>query len=156
MSGKEVFERLKVNSKQWYDVSNRTLAQAVQNVNSETRNQRITFAKIEFPAEYSFAAPQTRLWGLNRSPFRMALLLLSFGKMPLPSNDEMRAQRATSCNEVFGEQPDETEEQKKERKTLRLSFRYAALGHPNKQGAILYAEAITNILKSTLQIADVK
>ena len=147
-SSKEVFKRLEVNSKQWYETSNQTLAQTVLKINTEIGRQRIMFVRIEFPADYSFAAPKTRLWGFNRSPFRMAFLLLSFGKILLPSNDDVRGQRTASCNEVFREQPNETPEQKKERKTLRLSCRYAALGHPNRQGALLYADAITNTLKS--------
>ena len=152
MNSKEVFERLKMNSKQWYEVSNSILSQAVQKINSEIGQQRVAFAKIEFPAEYSFAAPRAHLWGFNRSPFRMGLLLLSFGRILLPSNDEVRRQRTASCNELFREPADETAEQKKERKVLRLSCRYAALGHPNKRGSILYADAITNILKSSFVV----
>lgn len=149
ISSKEVFKRLEVNSKQWYETSNQTLAQGAQKINAEIGRQRITFARIEFLPDYSFAAPKTRLWGFNRSPFRMVLVLLSFGKILLPSNDEVRRQRTASCNEVFSEQPNETPEQKKARKALRLSCRYAALGHPDRQGALLYADAIINILKSS-------
>ena len=155
MSSKEVFERLKVNSKQWYEASNKTLAHAVQKINDEIggNRRRFVFARIEFPSDHSFAAPETRLWGFNRSPFKMMLVILSFGKILLPSNDEMRKQRTASCNEVYREQPNETPEQKKERKAQRLYCRYAALGHPNKKGALLYAETITSILKSTIGVA---
>jgi lysophospholipase L1-like esterase len=156
ISSKEVFKRLEVNSKQWYETSNQTLAQEAQKINVEIGRQRVMFARIEFPSDYSFAAPKTRLWNFNRSPFRMALVLLSFGKILLPSNDEVRSQRTASCYEVFKEQPNETPEQKKERKSLRLSCRYAALGHPNRQGALLYADAITNILQSTGAVAALR
>ena len=152
MSSKEMFARLKVNSKQWYETSNRTLSEAVRTVNSEIGHERISFAKIDFPSEYSFAAPSTHLWGFNRSPLRMALLLLSFGRKLLPTNDEVRRQRTASCNEVFRRQLNETTEEKREREALRLSCRYAALGHPNRRGAILYADAITNILKSSFVV----
>ena len=148
ISSKEVFERLKVNSKQWSETSNQTLAQGAQRINAEIGRQRIMFARIEFSPEYSFAAPKTRLWGFNRSPFRMALVLLSFGKILLPSNDEVRGQRTAGCNEVFEEQPNETPQEKKERETLRLSCRYASLGHPNREGSLLYSEAIINLLKT--------
>jgi hypothetical protein len=152
MSSKEMFARLKLNSKQWYETSNRTLSDAARKVNSEIGRDRISFAKIDFPSEYSFAAPSTHLWGFNRSPFRMAILLLSFGRKLLPANDEVRSQRTASCNEVFRTRPNETTEEKRERKALRLSCRYAALGHPNKLGAMLYADAITNILKSSFVV----
>jgi len=114
--------------------------------------ERVLFAKIEFPPDYSFAAHRTRLWGLNRSPFRMALVVLSFGKILLPSNDEVRRQRAASCDEVYKRQPNETPEQKKERQNGHMLCRYAALGHPNREGALLYADAITNLLKPTLGV----
>lgn len=150
MSNKEVFERLKLNSTRWHEVSNINLSEAVGRVNSEMGRGRVLFVKIEFPAAYSFAAPKTRLWGFNRSPFRLALLFLSFGKVMLPTNDEMRKQRIASCNELYWQKPGETVEKRKERKALRLFCHYAALGHPNKKGALLYANAITNALESTL------
>jgi lysophospholipase L1-like esterase len=153
MSSKEVFERLKVNSRQWHEVSNARLSEAVRRVNSEIGQERVTFAKIEFPAVYSFAAPKTHLWGFNRSPLRMALLFLSFGKMPLPSNDEVRAGRIASCNALYKKPQNEGVDQKRERKALRLYCRYAALGHPNKKGAVLYADAVTHALKSTRLVA---
>jgi hypothetical protein len=80
----------------------------------------------------------------------MTLLFLSFGKILLSSNDEVRKQRTVSCNELYRDQPSGTTEEKKERKALRLFCRYAALGHPNKKGALLYANAITDALKSPL------
>jgi lysophospholipase L1-like esterase len=149
MSSKEVFERLRVNSSQWHQTSNIKLSESVQSINAELGRERVMFVKVAFPATYSFAASKTHLWGFNRSPFRMTLLLLSFGKVLLPSNDEARKQRTASCNEVYKDQPNATAEEKKERKSLRLFCRYAALGHPNTKGALLYADAITEILKSS-------
>lgn len=152
MSSRELFERLISNSRQWHQASNTELAQAISSVNAEMDHPRVTFVKIDFPAAYSFAAPKTRLWGFNRSPFRMALLFLSFGKVLLPSNDEVRNQRSASCNEIYKEQPNETIEQRKDRKALRFFCRYAALGHPNRKGALLYADAITKTLSSTMLV----
>jgi lysophospholipase L1-like esterase len=149
MSSKEVFERLKLNSQQWYDTSNTQIAAAVRKVNTEIGQERIAFARIEFPAAYSFAASQTRLWGFNRSPFRMALLFLSFGKVLLPSNDDVRKQRSASCDELYKTPENETPEEKRDRKALRLFCRYASLGHPNRKGSLLYADSITNILRSS-------
>jgi hypothetical protein len=150
MSSREVFERLKVNSSQWHQTSNIRLAEAARSINAEMGRERVMFVKILFPPVYSFAAPKTHLWAFDRSPFRMALLFLSFGKILLPSNDEVRKKRSASCDEVYRKPPHETAEEKKERKALRLLCRYAALGHPNKKGAALYANAITDVLKSSL------
>ena len=149
MSYKEVFDRFKVNSRQWYESSNSSLAQAVSNVNKNGGGAaaRATFVKIDFPADYSFAASKTHLWGVDRSPFRMMFLMLSFGRVLLPSNDQMRHARGVTCSEIYKSQPNETAEEKKERKSNKLLCRYAALGHPNKKGAALYAQAITNVLK---------
>jgi lysophospholipase L1-like esterase len=146
-SSKELLERLTANSNAWYRASNNALSQAVRNVNSGLHREQVMFAKIEFSPEHSFAAPQSRLWQFNRSPFRMVLVLLSFGKILLPTNDEVRKQRSASCREFFKRQPSETDAQKKEREQRRLLCRYAALGHPNRKGALLYAEAIFKLLK---------
>ena len=156
ISHKEVFERLKLNSRQWYEASNNALAQVVQKINTELGRPRISFVRVEFPTAYSFAAPQTQLWGFNRSPFRMALLFLSFGKVSLPSNDDVRKQRNAGCNELYKEKPNETLEEKRDRKALRMFCRYAALGHPNRKGALLYADSITSTLQSLSTISVAK
>jgi hypothetical protein len=153
MSSREVFERLKVNSSQWHQTSNIKLADAARSIDPEMGRERVMFVEILFPPVYSFAAPNTHVWGFNRSPFRMALLFLSLGRVLLPSNDEVRKERTASCNEVYKESALETAEEKKELKALRLFCRYAGLGHPNKKGAILYANAITDVLKSNLVAA---
>jgi lysophospholipase L1-like esterase len=148
MSSKEVFERLEVNSRYWHQASNATLAEAVSTINAELGQQRVVFVEVEFPAAYSFAAPQTHLWGFNRSPFRMALLFLSLGKVLLPTNDDVRKQRSASCDDLYKKEQNETAEQKGNRKALLLFCRYASLGHPNRKGAQLYADSITKVLKS--------
>jgi lysophospholipase L1-like esterase len=152
ISSKEVFQRLRINSKHSYAASNKALTEAVRRVNGDVAagRERVRFATIEFPPEYSFAARETRLWDFNRSPFRMMLVVLSFGKILLPTNDDVRRQRTRSCKQVFMEQPKDTAEMKKERKSQLLLCRYAALGHPNRKGAVLYANAITEILKTSL------
>jgi lysophospholipase L1-like esterase len=148
VTSKAMFEQLKINSWQWYESSNSRLAEAVNSVNMATRDSRAVFARIDFPADYSFAAPKTRLWGLDRSPFRMMLLMLSFGKILLPSNDQMRGERGATCSEIYKRQENETLEQRNQRKANKLLCRYAALGHPNNKGAVLYSDAIVNALES--------
>ena len=148
LSSKELLQRLTANSNAWYRASNNALSQAVRNVNSGLHREQVMFAKIEFSPEHTFAAPQSRLWQFNRSPFRNVLVLLSFGKILLPTNDEVRKQRSASCREFFKRQPSETDAQKKEREQRRMLCRYAALGHPNRKGALVYAEAILKLLET--------
>ena len=152
LSSKELLARLTANSNAGYRASNNALSQAVRNVNSGLHRERVMFAKIEFAPEHSFAAPQSHLWQFNRSPFRMVLALLSFGKIPLPANDEVRKQRSASCREFFKRPPGETHAQKKDRERRRILCSYAALGHPNRKGALLYAEAILKLLKTPFTV----
>jgi hypothetical protein len=152
LTDKESFNRLIANSRIWHQSSNKILGAVVERANNELKGRgsqkQVMFTNIQFAPEYSFGSHGTRLWGFDRSPFRMILVVLSFGKILLPSNDEVRKQRSASCNEVFIRQPDESPAQKEERQYRLLLCRYAALGHPNRQGALLYSEAITDLLKS--------
>src|SRR2546421_6898461 len=152
LSSKETLVRLTKNSGDWYAASNKTLGDVTQKINGETggSHPRIRFAKIDFPPEYSFAANGTRLWGFNRSPFRMLMLFLSFGKMLLPANDEVRRPRTASCKEVFKRNLSETTDQKTDREKRRTFCRYASLGHPNRLGATLYADAVIALMPTTL------
>ncbi|HVI71655.1 MAG TPA: hypothetical protein VM656_09235 [Pyrinomonadaceae bacterium] len=52
MSSKEVFARLKSNSREWHQASNNELKAAVRKINSEIGRRRVTFVKIEFPAKF--------------------------------------------------------------------------------------------------------
>jgi lysophospholipase L1-like esterase len=152
LSSKETLVRLTENSKDWYVASNKTLTEVAQKISAEIggSHPRIVFARVDFPPEYSFAAHDTRLWGFNRSPFRMLMLFLSFGKKLLPANDEVRRQRTASCNEVFKQSPGESSDQRKEREKRRTFCRYASLGHPNRIGATLYADAVIARMSATV------
>jgi hypothetical protein len=153
LTSKKLLERLTANSNEWYRASNNALSQAVRNVNSALHREQVLFAEIEFSSQHSFAAPQSYLWQFDRSPFRMVLVLLSFGKSLLPSNDELRKQRSASCKEFFKREPSETHAQKKKREQRRMLCRYAALGHPNRKGALVYADAILKLLKTPFTVA---
>jgi hypothetical protein len=62
----------------------------------------------------------TVILGLSAKPIidiaKMPLLNLSFGKVPLRSNDEVRKERSASCKEVFREQPNEILERRRSEK----------------------------------------
>ena len=82
LNSRDVLLRLTSNSKDWYDASNKMLSEVVQKMNNEASGatKRFLFAKINFAPEYSFGANETRLWGFNRSPVRLMMLFLSFGR----------------------------------------------------------------------------
>lgn len=105
LTRKESFDKLIDNSKSWHQASNKTLGDVVQKANAgpkgRSSQKQVMFTSIQFAPEYSFGAHGTKLWGFDRSPLRMMLLLLSFGKILLPTNDEVRGQRSASCKEVF-------------------------------------------------------
>lgn len=147
-----VFKRIVANSDQWYRSSEKSLSEAVKTVNAELRapvsQERVRFAGVHFLPEHSFRAGKTQLWDFESSPVRKLLVILSFGRILLRTNDEVRRQRTTSCKEFWKAPPSETLDQKKERKNEELLCRYASLGHPNRQGASVYAQTISAQLES--------
>lgn len=58
------------------------------------------------------------------------------------------ADKEVRAAKKYSPQRSESPEKIKERKNRLLLCRYAALGHPNRQGALLYSDAITNLLKT--------
>ena len=147
-------ERLTANSKEWYEASNKSIADAVAKVNisldSGGSNPRVVFAEIHFLPEHSYGARETQLWGLDHSRFKRLLVFGSLGKVQLETNDERRKERSVICDELYKRQANETSDEERDRKKQRLTCRYAALGHPNQDGAQLYAEAIISQLKSVI------
>jgi hypothetical protein len=61
----------------------------------------------------------------------------------------VRDQRSKSCKETYKKPKGEREEkaQKERREAKYLACRYASLGHPNKMGALIYAETIKGQLQ---------
>ena len=141
-------------SRTWYQASNAALGDAVDKVTAElaakSSRQRVLFVEIPFPPEYSFNAPETRLWGFNASFLRKLLAVLTLGRVTLKTNDEQQHQRVASCNERYKKPANEQSNQKGEREYRRLLCRYASLGHPNRKGSAIYADAIVGKLKSLI------
>ena len=151
---KDLRERLIAVSRTWYQASNAVLGDAVDKVTAELATkgsrQRILFVEIPFPPEYSFNAPETRLWSFNASFLRKLLAVLTLGRVTLKTNDEQQHQRVASCNERYKKPANEQPNQKGEREYRRLLCRYASLGHPNRKGSAIYADAIVGKLKSLI------
>lgn len=152
MKLKELHKSLVAISATWYQASNSALSDAVRRTNerlaAKASRQRVQFAEIPFPPEYSFAAKDTRLWGFNASFLRKLLAVVTLGRVTLGTNDERRKERAAICNQVF--KPITGDPQKGQVKLRRMLCHYASIGHPNRKGAVIYAEAIITQLKSLI------
>jgi hypothetical protein len=151
MNDKELRTRLIEISRQWYEGSNQMLAIAAGKVDEQLAargsRQRVLFAEVGFLADHSFAAPQSRLWGFDASTIRKLLVILTLGRVTLKTNDEQRNQRNASCKETFKPPAGETKEQKEARRNRIMLCRLAAIAHPNRKGAQMYADAIGKQLK---------
>ena len=150
MNDKQLRARLIEISREWYLGSNQMLAGAAARVDAQLAargsRQRALFAEVKFLPEHSFAASQSRLWGFDASWIRKLLVILTLGRVTLKTNDEQRNQRGTSCKNIFKASAGETKQQKAARETRIMLCRVAAVGHPNRKGAQMYAEAINTQL----------
>jgi lysophospholipase L1-like esterase len=146
ISSKEMLARLTIISAAWYEASNRWLTEAVGNANthlaSRGSRQRVLFARIPFEPDHAFSAKRSQLWGFDASLLRKLLAVLSLGKVKLTTNDEVRSLRSSVCRDFLRPKPRETDHEKRARKDQLLTCRLAAIAHPNRKGAVLYAEAI--------------
>jgi hypothetical protein len=75
------------------------------------------------------------------------LAVFTLGRVQLRSNDELRSYRSDLCKKSIKKTADETPEQKTTREDRLLRCRLAAVAHPNRKGAAMYADAIGNLLK---------
>ncbi|CAN5668153.1 hypothetical protein BH18ACI4_BH18ACI4_02670 [soil metagenome] len=164
MSDKQMRANLVANSNLWYEVSTRSLAQAVEAVNSDpgegAGKQRVLFAEIQFSPEHAFSAPDTLLWNFmfgstNYSGLRHAIVVLTLGTAAYKPNDEVRDRRSKSCKETYKRPKEKKEDkvQKERREAKYLACRYASFGHPNKMGALIYTEAIKGQLQWLINAA---
>jgi len=159
MNDKQLRTRLVEISREWYLATNQMLAGATRKVDAQLAakgsGQRALFAEVTFQPEHSFAAPHSRLWGFDASFLRKLLVVLTLGRVTLKTNDEQRNQRGSSCKDAFRPSPGETRDQEKARKNRIALCRLAAIGHPNREGAQMYAEAIGKQLKVLGWLRDV-
>jgi lysophospholipase L1-like esterase len=146
LSDKQLLARLAVISTAWYETSNHWLMDAVAKVSAhlaaKDSRQRVLFAKIPFQPEHAFATRESRLWGFDASVLRKLLTIITLGRVDLRANDEVRSQRSALCKEAFKPFPGETKDEKRMRKDHLMFCRLSGLAHPNRKGAVMYAEAI--------------
>ena len=146
--------RLIAISREWYQTSDQMLSAAARKVDAQLQargsHQRVLFADAGFRPENSFAANHSRLWGFDASALRKLLVVLTLGRVQLRANDERSSQRDELCQQVLPSVPHESREQKMIREDRLLRCRLAAVGHPNRKGAAMYADAIGNLLKPLL------
>jgi hypothetical protein len=146
--------RLIAISREWYHTSDQMLSAAARKVDAHLQtkgsHQRVLFADAGFTPEQSFAANHSRLWGFDASVFRKLLVVFTLGRVQLRANDERRSQRAELCNQLLPQPVQESPEEKMIREDRLVRCRLAAVGHPNRKGAAMYADAIGNLLKPLL------
>jgi len=87
------------------------------------------------------------LWGFDATWVRKMLAIFTLGRVQLRSNDERRGFRSDLCKSFFKKQANETGEQKATREDRLMRCKLAAVAHPNRKGAVMYADAIGKLLK---------
>ena len=151
MSDKTMRARLIAISREWYETSNQMLSAAAQKVDAQLaakgKHQRVLFADAGFHPENAFAARQSRLWGFDASWLRKMLVVFTLGRVQLRSNDERRAFRSDLCKSFYKKPDHETPDQRVTREDRLMRCRLAAVAHPNRKGAAMYADAIGRALK---------
>ncbi len=151
LNDKALRARLIAISHEWYQTSNQSLSAAAHKVDAELTaagsKRHVLFADPAFRAENAFAAKETRLWSFDATWLRKMLAVITWGRVQLRSNDELRSYRGELCKKSLKKVPGETPEQKATREDRLLRCRLAAVAHPNRKGAVMYADAIGNLLR---------
>lgn len=154
MNDKNLRARLIAISREWYHTSDQMLSASARRVDSQLQakgsHQRVLFADAGYGPENSFAATRSRLWGFDASALRKLLVVFTLGRVQLRANDERRSQRGELCRNLLPQVAAESPEEKMIREDRLLRCRLAAVGHPNRKGAAMYADAIGNLLKPLL------
>jgi hypothetical protein len=155
INSKEMLARLALISAAWSEASNHWLAEAVEHSSAQLAargsRQRVLFAKVRFEPEHAFSARNSRLWGFDASFLRKLLIILTFGRVTLMTNDDVSSQRSSVCRDFFKAVHGETDAQKTQRKENLMVCSLAAIAHPNRKGAVMYAEAIKEQIQTFLR-----
>lgn len=146
-----LFKKLVKRSRVWYEVSDATLKEAVDDLNKHRPfsspslvGPRALFAQVEFKPEHGYGAPSTLLWRVRQD------LGHPNSFINLITEDHLFDTRLSKCASPFAE-GDQSSCQFTGRTGIDLvTCRLAAAGHPNEEGAVKYAEAIISQLKTVL------
>lgn len=151
MNDKTLRARLIAISREWYQTSTQMLSAAAHKVDSDLSakgsHQHVLFADPGYRTENAFAAKETRLWGFDASWIRKMLAVFTLGRVQLRSNDELRSYRSDLCKGLLKKPARESPEEKATREDRLMRCRLAAVAHPNRKGAAMYADAIGRLLK---------
>lgn len=160
-------EKLDDLSRVWFETSNRALADAVEKTNRDLPaggGTRVHFAELHFPPDYAFSTKQSLLWNIRFGAtgvggLRKAIVVMSDIFRAIDTNDDRWDDRGDQCKAaslMFNQRANEVADgdKKKQLKELLNGYvfvcRRASLGHPNRFGALLYAQAITSRLQMIL------
>lgn len=119
-------------SAMWVSRSNDAFRNAIGSINSTLDSDRILFVETPITGETCFATKRPLLWQTDHD------------NRPA---DEMFAARRSECSKAF----DEIKYQHYGKLTVRMC-ELAAIGHPNREGSIAYAEAIKDSLRPHLEL----
>lgn len=151
MNDKTLRARLIAISREWYQTSGQMLSAVARKVDADLAakgsHQRVLFADPGFRTENAFAAKETRLWGFDASWLRKMLVVFTLGRVQLRSNDELRSYRSDLCKALLKKPASESPAEKADREDRLMRCRLAAVAHPNRKGAAMYADAIGRLLK---------
>lgn len=151
LNDKTLRARLIAISREWYQTSDQMLSAAARKVDAQLAakgsHQRVLFADAGFHPENAFAAKQSRLWSFDASWLRKMLVVFTLGRVQVRSNDERRSFRSDLCKAYFKKPEHETPEQTATREDRLMRCRLAAVAHPNRRGAGMYADAIGRTLE---------
>jgi len=123
---------LAANSNRFDAVARESLRQAVDRVNTAEASAMIGFADPGFGEEHGIFAPQSWLWGLRTRTSHEQDEEIPYDWVP---EDPELSRRIQACIEQIGTGPT-------------IPCLYTSLGHPNRQGARAYAEAIVAALET--------
>ena len=175
--GRHKYDCLDALSRAWYETSNETLAQAVAEANEQIGEDRrgrgvpapaaprVHFAELNFPPDFAFSTKQSMLWNLRLNATGVGGLKKFFvvvldGIRSIETNDDRWDVRGDQCKRAFSdfkprvkalEEPELTGKKKDEfMKYFVFVCRRGSIGHPNRFGALLYAQSITARLQTIL------
>jgi lysophospholipase L1-like esterase len=146
-----LFDKLVRRSRVWYEVSDATLKEAVDDLNKRRpfsspslAGPRALFARVAFKPEHAYGAPGTLLWRVRHNLGNPNSFL------NLITEDHLFDARLGKCSTPLDEANQPACHFTGRTGIDLLTCRLAAAGHPNEAGAAKYADAIISQLKTVL------